>query len=119
MGGSACPTPPGPRIVESRSGASFEAFLSGAAGRRYRVGARSARPRVARPDPWSGDAEAVGDSKVVWDLNRHQWLVRLGQAYRLTGDERFAAGFARHIGDWTAANPPGINERVGVRPTSM
>ena len=32
----------------------------------------------------------VGDSKVIWELNRHQWLVRLAQAYRMTGDERYA-----------------------------
>lgn len=67
---------------------------------------RAPRAHWSRIDPL--DAEAVGDSKVVWELNRHQWLVRLGQAYRLTGDERFAAAFARHIGDWTAANPPGV-----------
>jgi hypothetical protein len=53
------------------------------------------------------DATAVGDSKVVWELNRHQWLVRLGQAYRLTGDERYAEGFAGTIRDWQQANPPG------------
>jgi len=33
------------------------------------------------------DVATVGDSKVVWELNRHQWLVGLGQAYRLTGDD--------------------------------
>ena len=33
------------------------------------------------------------DSKVVWELNRHQWLVRLGQAYQLTGDERYTRAF--------------------------
>ncbi len=27
----------------------------------------------------------VGDSKVVWELNRHQWMLTLGQAYQLTG----------------------------------
>ena len=54
------------------------------------------------------DADAVGDSKVIWELNRHQWMVRLGQAYRLTGDERFAVAVARRIDDWIVANPPGI-----------
>ena len=54
------------------------------------------------------DSGTVGDSKVVWELNRHQWLVRLGQAYQLTREERFAASFARHIQSWLAANPPGI-----------
>src|SRR5437867_3291523 len=39
------------------------------------------------------DSAVVGDCKVVWELNRHQWLVTLGQAYRLTGDERYAVQF--------------------------
>jgi heparinase II/III-like protein len=54
------------------------------------------------------DAATVGDSKVVWELSRHQWLVRLGQAYRLTGDERYAEMFADTIRDWWQANPPGM-----------
>jgi hypothetical protein len=54
------------------------------------------------------DAATVGDSKVVWELSRHQWLVRLGQAYRLTGDERYAEMFADTIRDWRRANPPGM-----------
>ena len=54
------------------------------------------------------DAATVGDSKVVWELNRHQWLVRLGQAYCLTGDERYADMFAETTRDWLRANPPGM-----------
>jgi uncharacterized heparinase superfamily protein len=54
------------------------------------------------------DVAVVGDSKVVWELNRHQWLVGLGQAYRLTGDERYARMFADTIRDWLRANPPGM-----------
>ncbi len=36
------------------------------------------------------DPAVVGDSKVVWELNRHQWIVTLAQAWALTGDERYA-----------------------------
>jgi len=54
------------------------------------------------------DAARVGDSKVIWELNRHQWLVRLGQAYRITGDERYADRFAAVVRDWMRANPPGM-----------
>ncbi len=54
------------------------------------------------------DAEAVGDSKVTWELNRHQWMVHLGQAYRLTGDERYAQVFADSVRDWMGANPVGM-----------
>jgi hypothetical protein len=54
------------------------------------------------------DPAAVGDSKVTWELSRHQWLVGLGQAYRLTGDERYADGALRAFEHWLRANPPGI-----------
>src|SRR5215472_7825226 len=36
------------------------------------------------------DFDQVGDSKVTWELNRHQHLVTLAKAYRLTGDPQFA-----------------------------
>jgi hypothetical protein len=68
--------------------------------------------RRSQPVHWSRidplDARAVGDSKVVWELNRHQWLVRLGQAFGLSGDEAHATAFAEHIRDWLRVNPPGI-----------
>src|SRR5262249_19101001 len=42
-------------------------------------------------DHWSRipylDFERVGDSKIVWEPNRHQHFLTLGQAYRVTGDE--------------------------------
>ena len=53
------------------------------------------------------DRTVVGDSKVVWELNRHQWLVALGQAHRLTGDERYCEAFVRSVHEWAAANPRG------------
>lgn len=54
------------------------------------------------------DYTAVGDSKVTWELNRHQWLCELGQAWRLSGDDRYAERFAEIITEWMGANPPGI-----------
>ncbi len=60
----------------------------------------------SRLDPL--DPAEVGDSKVIWELNRHQWGLHLGQAYRLTGDERYAEAFARYVQEWLRANPPGI-----------
>ncbi|HEX2710697.1 MAG TPA: alginate lyase family protein [Candidatus Acidoferrales bacterium] len=60
----------------------------------------------SRLDPTN--AAAVGDMKVVWELNRHQWLVHLGQAYRLTGDERYAEMFATYVREWIRANPAGL-----------
>jgi hypothetical protein len=54
------------------------------------------------------DPAVVGDSKVVWELNRHQWLVTLAQAYRITGQPRFADAAIGHIEDWLRANPYGV-----------
>ncbi|MBB3047832.1 hypothetical protein FHR99_002098 [Litorivivens lipolytica] len=63
----------------------------------------------SRIDPLS--YEQVGDSKVVWELNRHQWILDLGQAYLVTGDTRYAEQFSELIESWIKANPPcyGIN----------
>jgi len=65
----------------------------------------------APPAHWSQidplDHASVGDSKVIWELNRHQWLVSLGQAYRLSGDERYAEFFVAQVRDWMHANPRG------------
>src|SRR5439155_7897509 len=44
-------------------------------------GRRAPRLHWSRLDPL--DAARVGDHKVIWELNRHQWLVDLGLAYRL------------------------------------
>lgn len=53
------------------------------------------------------DAAAVGDSKVIWELNRHQWVVRLAQAYALSGEPRYAEAAVEAIDEWIAANPVG------------
>lgn len=53
------------------------------------------------------DPTVVGDSKVVWELNRHQWLVTLAQASVLTGDSKYAAFARAMMLDWIAANPVG------------
>ena len=60
----------------------------------------------SRIDPLS--TAQVGDSKVIWELNRHQWLLDLGQAYRFTGDERYAQEFAQQIRHWMQNNPVGL-----------
>ena len=53
------------------------------------------------------DPAVAGDSKVVWELNRHQWMVRLAQATLLTGDEQYGAHAFACIHDWIRANPVG------------
>jgi len=49
-----------------------------------------------------------GDLKVIWEINRCQHLVTLGQAYRLTHDDRYAAGVALQLSSWIDANPAGM-----------
>ncbi len=57
------------------------------------------------------DARQVGDKKIIWELNRCQHFVTLGQAYWYTRDERHAATFIAQLTGWMEANPPkqGIN----------
>jgi Heparinase II/III-like protein/Heparinase II/III N-terminus len=54
------------------------------------------------------DSATGGDSKVVWELNRHQWLADLGQAYRMTGDERYGRALAAYVTGWLESNPVGV-----------
>jgi hypothetical protein len=51
------------------------------------------------------DFEQVGDVKVTWELNRHQHLVTLAKAYRLSGNEKFAAELFDQWKHWWRENP--------------
>ena len=57
------------------------------------------------------DAGRAGDHKVIWELNRHQHLVVLAQAYRLTGDVRYLDEIRAQVESWIDGNPfhRGIN----------
>ena len=57
------------------------------------------------------DSSVAGDKKIIWELNRHQYFVALGQAYWLSGEERYAKTFVAHLESWMDENPPktGIN----------
>ena len=54
------------------------------------------------------ETQETGDKKIIWELNRHQYFFTLGIAFWLTGDERYAETFARHLDGWMEKNPPGI-----------
>jgi hypothetical protein len=45
------------------------------------------------------------DVKVPWELSRCQHFTALGQAYWLTGDERYAVEYRAEIEDWISSNP--------------
>jgi hypothetical protein len=53
-------------------------------------------------------AHVGGDAKFTWELNRHQELVRLAQAFALTGDERYAEYAIAQLSRWIEANPVGL-----------
>jgi uncharacterized heparinase superfamily protein len=89
------PTPLGPRIdwhVDFKSG--------------HRWDPRQYYSDV-RPAPYPGGY----DLKVPWELSRCQHFAWLGQAYWLTGDERYPGEFVAQVSDWLAQNPPpwGVN----------
>lgn len=46
-----------------------------------------------------------GDIKVPWELSRFQHLTLLGQAYWISGDEKYASAFINQITDWIKKNP--------------
>jgi len=48
------------------------------------------------------------DIKYPWELARCQHWAVLGQAYQLSGDDRFAIEIARELDDFVEANPVGI-----------
>jgi hypothetical protein len=57
------------------------------------------------------DFDQIGDHKIIWELNRHQHLVTLAQAWRSTNDDRFRAEILAQWTHWQRENryPIGIN----------
>ncbi len=57
------------------------------------------------------NAALAGDHKIIWELNRHQHLVVLAQAWLVTGRGEFLAEIPRQLESWLAHNPyvRGIN----------
>lgn len=49
----------------------------------------------------------VGDHKIIWELNRHQHLVLLAQAWRLTGQVQYLNEVGSQLDSWMSANPYG------------
>ena len=45
------------------------------------------------------------DVKIPWEVSRLQWLIPAGQAFLLTGEERYAEHVRQVIDEWIAANP--------------
>jgi hypothetical protein len=54
------------------------------------------------------DFEQVGDAKIIWELSRHQHLVTLAKAYRLTGKIGYLGELVQQWYHWQEHNPYGI-----------
>src|SRR5947209_32135 len=71
--------------------------------------------RISPRRPWYKidyfDADAVGDPKITWELNRHQHLTVLAKAFRLSGNRKFAEEVVAQWYSWREQNrcPIGIN----------
>ncbi len=68
-----------------------------------------ARTKKVAPDRFYGDIEylnpeEVGDSKITWEPSRLQFVYDLGQAYVLTGDDKYAAHFFDLLNHWNRRN---------------
>ena len=48
---------------------------------------------------------AGGDARFPWEVSRLQWLIPAGQAFLLTGEERYASEARDVIDTWIAQNP--------------
>jgi Heparinase II/III-like protein/Heparinase II/III N-terminus len=64
------------------------------------------------------ELDRPSDVKVPWEISRLQWLLPAGQAYLLTGEERFAAGAREVLEDWLDGNPYalGVNWAIAMEP---
>jgi len=51
------------------------------------------------------DAGRAGDHKIIWELNRHQHLVLLAQAFLLSGERRYEEEIRSQLLDWQRQNP--------------
>jgi hypothetical protein len=51
------------------------------------------------------DEELIGDIKYLWEPNRHLEVVTLAQAWRLTGEARFAEGVRTLVASWLTQCP--------------
>lgn len=54
---------------------------------------------------WTFNPSKTGNREWTWQVNRHGCWRTLGQAYRLTGDEKYARAFVRQMRDWVVDCP--------------
>lgn len=59
----------------------------------------------------------VKDNELRWQLHRTKWWVPMGKAYRVTGDEKYAAEWVLQYRDWIKKNP--LTEFKGIKDKEM
>ncbi len=62
---------------------------------------------VATPPDWNAALDPA-DIKYTWELNRHLHLVRLAQAWVLTGDAHWRASVTAQLRSWLEQCPPAV-----------
>jgi hypothetical protein len=65
-------------------------------------------PSVFAADIAIANRDLVGDIKHVWELNRHLHLVRLAQAWGLSGERRWLHALGQQLGSWFEQCPPEV-----------
>lgn len=65
-----------------------------------------ARTSIPMPPRWNAALDPH-DIKYTWELNRHLHLVRLAQAYAVTGDDSWRFSLHLHLDTWLEQCPPG------------
>jgi hypothetical protein len=71
--------------------------------------------QVSTPPDWNAQRDP-GDIKPLWELNRHLHLVRLAQAWAMTGEEQWRASLFVQLHSWLEQCPParGPNWKSGL-----
>ena len=59
----------------------------------------------------------VKDNELRWQLHRHKWWNPMAKAYRVTGDEKYAAEWVAQYRDWIAKNP--LTEFLEIKDKDM
>ncbi len=62
-------------------------------------------PRVFYAEVEKAKPSETVDIKYVWEMNRHQYLILLGKAYWISGDEKYAKMVCDIISSWISDNP--------------
>ncbi len=68
-------------------------------------------PRIFYKQVLESKPTETVDIKYVWEMNRHQYLIMLGKAFWITGDEKYAKKVREIILSWISDNPyhSGVN----------